>query len=137
MVARELKYMLDYYETDAEEDYFDLKTSLDDYIVRLTNLFTKGISLVRPLLVNFIDDAVVMSYFLENERYVRSVLGETGDSIYDQIEKAHASNELYCKVARYFIESGWMDRAKRVLFHALQVYPQDERARELLIECNG
>ena len=56
---------------------------------------------------------------------------------FDQIEKAHASNELYSKVARYFIESGWMDRAKRVLFHALQVYPQDERVRKLLAECNG
>jgi hypothetical protein len=137
MVARELKYMLEYYETDAEDDYFDVKSSLDDYIERLAKMFSKGISMVQPLLVNFIDDAVVMSYFLEHERYVRSVLGETGDNIFNEIEKAHASNDLYSKVALYFIESGWIDRAKKVLYHALQVYPNDERVRNLLIQCNG
>lgn len=136
MVARELKYMLEYYETDAEEDYFDAKVLLDDYIERLANLFAKGISLIKPLLVNFIDDAVVMSYFIEHERYVRSVLGEDGVSIFDQIEQVHASNELYTKVAHYFIESGWMDRAKKVLYHALQAYPNDEQVRDLLIQCN-
>lgn len=137
MVARELKYMLEYYETEAEDDYYDVKELLDDYVDRLTKLFSRGISLVQPLLVNFIDDAVVMSYLIEHERYVRSVLGEAGDSIFKQIERAHVSNELYTKVARYFIESGWTDRAKKVLYHALQVYPKDEKVRDLLVQCNG
>lgn len=137
MVARELKYMLEYYETEAEEDYFDVKILLDNYIDRLTILFSKGISLVQPLLVNFIDDAVVMSYFLEQERYIRSVLGDEGVSIYEKIEQAHQSNDIFIKVAHYFIESGWCDRAKKVLYHALKIYPSDKKIRDLLVQCNG
>jgi len=136
MVARELEYMLEYYETDADEDYLNLKSSLDDYIDRLANLFAKGITLIQPLLMNFMDDVVVMSYFLEHERYVRSVLGDEGAVIFEKIEQAHASNELYSKVAQYFIESGWVDRAKKVLYHALQIYPNDNHIRDLLVQCS-
>ncbi len=136
MVARELKYMLEYYETDAEEDYYDVKVSLDDYIARMTMLFKKGINLVEPLLENFINDAVVIAYFIEHERYVRSVLGETGVKIFQRIEQAHQSNRIFTKVAEYCVESGWTDRAKKVLYHALQVYPEDTQARDMLVQCN-
>ena len=35
MVARELAYMLEYYETESDDGYYEVKSSFDDYIEHL------------------------------------------------------------------------------------------------------
>ncbi len=134
MVVRELKYMLEYYETDADEDYFELKRSHDEYINRLLILFEKGITRVQPFLVNFRDDVIVMSYFLENSRYVKSIIGLDVVSLFKKVDSSFSLDEIYIKVANYFIESGWTDRAKKILFDAINTNPENSAARDLLVK---
>jgi hypothetical protein len=112
MVARELAYMLEYYETESDVDYYKVKGSLDDYVEHLKILFDKGASLIKPFLRNFQDDVVVLSYFLENERYVESVL----DAKIKDLFKGRMEKKIYLKVSEYFLESGWQDRAKKMLY---------------------
>ncbi|MBN1482554.1 hypothetical protein EH223_10955 [candidate division KSB1 bacterium] len=135
MVARELSYMIDYYETDADEDYNELKNSYDDYMKRLANLFEKGAALVPPFLRNFSNDVVVLSYFLEHDRYAESVLGLDLSSIFEHLQENAETISPNIKVAHYLLESGWKDRAKKVLYDGLQKNPGDERIRDLLAQC--
>lgn len=135
MVARELKYMLDYYEPDADEDYYEVKHSLDDYMKRLANLFNKGVTLIPLFLRNFSNDVVVLSYFLEHDRYAESVLGVDISSIFEHLQENSESISANIKVAHYLLKSGWKDRAKRVLYDALQKNPHDSRIHDLLMQC--
>ena len=133
MVARELKYMLEYYETEAEEDYLEVKKSLDDYMQRLLALFDKGISIIQPFLRSFQEDVIVLSFFLENSRYVESVLGVELESLLKEFGDG-AVHSAYIKVSRYFIDSGWLDRAKKVLYDALKLDPGNEEIRDMLVQ---
>lgn len=135
MVARELKYMLEYYETDIDEEYYDLKHSLDDNIHRLVLLIEKGVSLIPAFLANYSDDVVVLSYLLEHKRYVKSVMGMDVETILSQHKKSVPLQNYYIKVAQYFLKSGWNERAKKVLYEALKKEPKNKAIRELLEQC--
>ncbi|MBN1559750.1 hypothetical protein JW998_05840 [candidate division KSB1 bacterium] len=133
MVARELKYMLEYYGGDESEDYHELKDSLDDYMQRIAHLFAKGVSLLPPFLRNFQDDVIVLSYFLEHSRQTEAVLGVGLETIFESFNGNGTSP--YIKVGRYFMESGWPERAKKVLADGLLKDPQNRGIREMLQQC--
>ncbi len=132
MVARELKYMMEYYETGANEDYFELESSFHSNIARLGDLFSKASHLLEEFLIAFQDDPVILSYFLENERYIEITLGEEISSLLKHLASNGAAEKSYIKVAKYFIESGWPERAKRILYEALQINPANPEAKTLI-----
>ena len=132
MVAREVKYMLEFYETEYEEDYVELKASLDDYIERLHSLFEKTQMLIRSFLANFKDDSLVLSFLFENDRYVEALLHISVRDLFQSIDPTHSTISLYLKVSQYFISSGWFDKAKRILYIALELEPDNKQVRNLL-----
>ncbi len=131
MVARELEYMLEYYETENEPDYEDIKASLDDNIERLKVLFEKGLELVKGFLSNFQDDAVVLSFLLENSHYVEAVMGQSVQKLFRQLGHNGSIAKMYSKVALYFKDSGWDDKAKKILLDALAIEPESKELREM------
>lgn len=132
-VARELQYMLEYYESEADLDYMEIKNSLDDYVERLKRLFEKGISLLPSFLSNFQNDVVILSYFYENQQAVEEAIGDRLDRLFINVDGI-ASDDHQVDVAAYFWESGWPERAKNILSQALEVNPSNERARKMLID---
>jgi len=135
MVTREIKYMMEYYETGASEDYFELEDSLHRNIDRMGDLFQKAESLLEKFLANFQDDPVILSYFLENERYVESTLGKNITNLFKHLAKNGDAEKSYIKVANYFIESGWPDRAKRILYEALRFSPGNRTVKAMIARC--
>ena len=131
MVARELKYMLEYYETESDPDYADIKSSLDDNIERLKTLFTKGLGLIQPFLANYKDDAVVLSFLMENSRYIEAILGKSVHSLFEELTGGENVIDLYARVAEYFRDSGWDDKAKKVLTDALEIEPENKHLQNL------
>ncbi len=131
LVARELEYMLEFYETENEPDYEDIKTSLDDNIERLKILFERGLDLVKGFLGNFQNDAVVLSFLLENSRYVEAIMGESVPKLFRQLGHNGSNVRIYTIVASYFKDSGWDEKAKKILLDALAVEPQSKELQDM------
>lgn len=136
MVTRELVYMLEYYETESDEDYLDVKQSLDTYVERIKTLFDKGINYVLPFIKYFVNNPLILSYFLENEEYVEATLGENIVSFFSELEGENSIDNAYVSVGNYFLQSGWQERAKTILYNALEANPRNSEAQKLLEKCD-
>lgn len=130
-IARELQYMLEYYESDADLDYLEIKKSMDDYVERLKHLFQKGASLLPAFLSNFQDDVVILSYFYENQQAVEEAIGDCLDRLLANMDGI-VSDSPQVDVAAYFLESGWPERANIILSQALEINPNNERAKKMV-----
>ena len=125
MVTRELEYMLEYYKTENDPDHDDIKRSLDDNVERLQTLFEKGLALIRGFLENHKDDAVVLSFLLENGRYIEAIIGTSVHSLFQELGHIDRPVDFYMNVADYFRDSGWDDKAKKVLLDAMEIEPEN------------
>ncbi|NIA30639.1 MAG: hypothetical protein GWP06_12100 [Actinobacteria bacterium] len=132
-VARELKYVMEYYATDSK-DYKHTKDSLDTYWIRIRELFDDGIEMIKHLLVEYSKNIIVLDFLLEKERYVTEALGESLDTLLQRIEGKEQFDDAYVRVGKYCLESGWRDRAKKYLGEALKINPKNVEAGKLLAQ---
>ncbi len=135
MMAREVKYVMEHYATESE-DYSESKAALDNYLRRIRGLFEEGILLIKKLLVEYANNVVVLSYLLENDHYLEETLGEDIQKLCQQIVGADQVDAAYIRVGRYCIESGWRDRARKILSDAIKLNPHNKEARRLLVQVS-
>lgn len=131
MVVRELEYVKEHYSVDSE-DFYESEESFKVYWRKMSNLFDEGIELIKLMLKNCKDNVIVLSYLVENERYVKESFGENVKKLLARIFGEKKIDAAYLYVAEYFIESGWKDRAKKVLSEALKINPNNKEAGRLL-----
>ena len=131
MVGRELKYVLDHYAINSN-DYLDTKSSLDMYWERMNELFTAGTKLAKTVLIENSNYIEVLSYIVENDKYIEEAIGENVKSLLELIEGKNNLDNAYLKVGEYCIESGWYDRARKSLGEAVRINPDNYKAKELL-----
>ncbi len=132
MAARELVYVMEHYNI-LSDDYQENQKFLHTYILKMYQLFHDGSELIRELLVDYVDNIVVLSYILENDQYVKKGLGQSVQDLLGEILGKEKIDSAYLKVADYFLDSGWPDRAKRMLGLTLKYNPDNKRAKELLL----
>ncbi|RPH97285.1 MAG: hypothetical protein EHM72_13750 [Calditrichaeota bacterium] len=132
-VARELQYMLEFYEVERDEEHVELQDSLDDYMHRLIKLFQNGHVIIREFLKIFENDAVILSYFFENQPEIERIFGENIGAILNHIDDL--ATRGYVHVAEYFIESGWRAKAKDLLTKALELLPGNDYIKQLMAAC--
>ena len=130
-IARELKYMVEFYQTDSE-DYNQIKTSLADYIEKIHFFFESGKEAMLPFLKKFKDDVIVLSYLLENEHYVKTTLEIDIEQLLEFFDPQQGIENYYLKVIDFFLESGWMPRAKKLIKSAYDMNPGNERTEQLV-----
>lgn len=133
MAAREVKYVMEIYSVQ-HEDYAQSKDSLEIYCKKMRILFFDGTDIIKRLLVEYTDNIIVLSYLLENSRYVREALGENVKSILKRILIDPKIERAYIRVAEFLIESGWAERARRMLGEAVKINPNNEKAKKLLLK---
>jgi hypothetical protein len=131
MAARELKYVMEIYSVQ-NEDYTQSKDSLETYWKKMRILFSDGTEIIKRLLVDYTDNIIVLSYLLENDRYVHKALGENVKSILKRILGKQKIETAYIRVAEFLIESGWKERARRMLGEAVKINPDNSKAKKLL-----
>lgn len=131
MVTRELKYVLDHYLHNSK-DYRDTKASLDVYWGRMNELFFIGTKLAKTVLEENSDSIEVLSYIVENDKYIEEAVGENVDSLLERIEGEKGLDNAYLRVGEYCIESGWTERARKSLGEAVRINPDNYKAKELL-----
>jgi len=131
ILIQELKYVMEHYE-EASEEYVETLQSYEQYTERIGDLFRKGTELLRDLLVNHAENVQVLTFFVENGHYVEEAFNESIESL---LRRALGNSEVdsaYVRVAKYFIESGWQDRARRWLLEAIRINPNNNEAKGML-----
>lgn len=132
-VARELQYMLEFYQVERDPEHAELLDSLDSYIERLIKLFSSGHAIIREFIKTFENDSVILSYFFENQLEIERIFGEPIGVILNHIDDLPTRG--YVHVAEYFIESGWRDKAKALLTKALELLPGNDYIQQLIAAC--
>ena len=130
-VARELKYMAEFYQTDSE-DYHQLRSNLVDYVKKLDLFFERGKECALPFMKGFSRDSVILAFLLENEHYFKSTLGKNIPEILNYFEPDQGIEDFYIIVIDFFLESGWPERAKKMIKHAKSINPQNVKVGEYI-----
>jgi hypothetical protein len=136
MVAREFKYVMEHYSGDSE-DYAEITQSFNYYLNKVEQLWKDGLDILAVLLKDYRTNVLVLSYLLENNRYVKKSIGFGINDILNPTGDTSELDKAYNRVAQYFIESGWKDRARRILGEALKLNPGNKAAAEHLVKLNS
>jgi len=131
IAARELVYVMEFYSI-KNDDYEENKEFLDTYLFKMRQLFKDGINLLKSILKIYSRDNVILTYLLENAHYVKKSMGL---SVFQLLELVRGKDQIdpsFVQVARYCLESGWPERARRILTEALKLNPQNMEAIKLL-----
>ncbi|MFZ5517549.1 MAG: hypothetical protein ACOY90_12960 [Candidatus Zhuqueibacterota bacterium] len=135
MVARELKYVLDYYQ-EEDAGFQETKASLDHNLDRVSALFDQGVELLVQTLVNYRDNIQLLTYFLENKEVCEPLLKRRHEEILKIISGGSALEDIYMAVVRYYQYSGWIHKAEVVLKELLDIRPGHKEATVLLQAIN-
>ncbi len=131
MVARELRYLLDYYEKNSE-GYQDTRTSFKTNITKITRLFEQGLDLLMHVLEDYLNNINLISYFIDNKKELMPIFGKKYDEILKILTANDKSDNAHFKVVEYYLESGWNDKAILVLKEFIKIKPKHEHAVGIL-----
>jgi len=135
MVARELKYVLDYYEEDSS-GYQETRASLERNLDRIDSLFDLGIKLLVQMLENYQNNIQLITYFLENEKIYESLIQKSNIELLKILSRGRDIEDIYMDAVHYYQNSGWTDKAEEVLRELLKINPSHEKAAVMLQAIN-
>jgi len=135
MVARELKYVLDYYEEDSS-GYQDTKASLERNLDRINLLFDQGVELLVQMLENYQNNIQLITYFLDNKEKCESLLKKNIKELLEILSHGRDIEDIYMDAVHYYQNSGWTDKAEEVLRALLKINPSHEKAALMLQAIN-
>lgn len=131
MVTRELKYLMAYYKEDSS-GYFETHLSFRSYINRINRLFTEGIIILQELMKFNHHNTLLMMFLLENSHYVQSTLGLPTEQLIKQILGHDDLSFAYLQVGKYYFESGWYAKARKILLDGQQLNPDNTKVTKFL-----
>jgi hypothetical protein len=135
MVARELKYILDYYQEDSDS-YQETKASLDRNLDRIDDLFNQGLHILVSILENYQQNIQLITYFLENKEQCQALFNQDIQGILKMLARGRNIEDIYIDAVHYYQNSGWSDRAEQILKELLQINPKHEKAALMLQAFN-
>ncbi|MBD3287953.1 hypothetical protein GF337_04045 [candidate division KSB1 bacterium] len=133
MVARELKYILNYY-TEDSAGYQETKASLERNLVRIELLFRQGVDILLEMLKSHQDNIHLITFCIENQDFCEKQFNKSLSSLLDIVTEKTDEENVYLRTARYYADSGWFGKARDMCQKSLEINPQNEEAKSLLIE---
>ncbi len=130
-VARELKYMLEYYKTDSD-DYKQIKVLLDYYVNNMEGLFKVGIEKAKCVLKDSDKNLAVLLYLFENERYVTNAFDKSLKQLLEEILGKEDMDNRINEVGVLCLDSGWPERAFKIFNRAIELNPENNQAKQYL-----
>ncbi len=129
LMARELRYVLDHFSSDAATSTpsFD---ALRDSLEEIDRLF--DVSSVINLIHAHRDNAILIAYLIEDSFRISKVLQVNGEELLLKMTEAATPEKAFMIAARYYIESGWYDKTCEMLKRVLKVNPEQIEAGQLL-----
>lgn len=135
LVARELKYVLDYYEEDSN-GYQETIASLERNLDRINLLFDQGLELLVHMLDNYQNNLQLITYFLENKETCAKILSKNVNEILQMLSRGRSIEDIYMDAIHYYQNSGWRDRTEALLKELLKINPKNEKATVMLQAIN-
>lgn len=131
MVARELRYILEHYAHNKEnwEAHFQ---SLQTNLQLIDEVFEKGLALVLEFMRSHSDNTLLLAFFIEHDKKIaKCVRLDAKKVLHELITKVELS-QAYFKVAQYYYDSGWPERALKAARRCLAEDAKHAEARELV-----
>ncbi len=131
LAARELKYIHLHYDplSDAGSDAAE---QLILVLRQIRELFESG----REMLLEFIrthsTNVMLLAYLYAHSKVIKSGLGLSGIEILKQSTGCSNLEPIYFRISKYYVESGWYDRAQKLLRQIIRRNPKQQEARALL-----
>lgn len=135
MVTRELKYLMDHYVEDSAA-FQRSSENLQYHILRIDELFTRGIEIIKSLLGRYKTNILLLTYLLDDPARVKRHFGQDVEELLEQFVDGRGLDEVYYSVGKYYLENGWPDKAKKVLKEVQKRNPQHELALAALAKLN-
>ncbi len=136
MVAREMKYLMDYYEENTE-NYDEAKSSLERNMKKIDFFFNQGVEIIHQLLEKYQDNILLLTYFLENAETLKSVAKINLETFFANFEDHKKIEELYLEAGKYYFESGWKEKTRSILKELMKIIPNPKEAIEFLKQIKG
>ncbi|HDP99386.1 MAG TPA: tetratricopeptide repeat protein [bacterium] len=131
MVSRELKYLLDYYEEDSG-GYEESKSSLELNLRKIDELIEQGVEILIKMLENYQDNILIITYFLENKKALTKAFKNRFKCIIKILIKDQKLEDIYLSTGKYYMASGWYEKAELAFERALKSHPGHPEAKKLL-----
>lgn len=131
MVARELKYLMAYYKEDSA-GYFETRLSFRSYINRINRLFIEGMIILQDLMIFNRKNTLLMMFLLENSHYVESAFNQPMEQLLRQILGHNDLSEAYLQVGKYYYDSGWYPKARKMFMDGQQINPGNAEINQFL-----
>lgn len=131
MVARELKYVLDYYEEDSIS-YQETKASLERNLDRINLLFDQGLELLVQILENYQNNIQLITYFLEYKEKCEPLFDKKIEELLKILSRGRDIEDIYMDAVHYYQNSGWTEKAEDILRKLMKINPSHEKAALML-----
>jgi len=131
MVARELKYMIDYYEEDTR-NYQDSLNSLHGHLSRIDDLFVQGIDDLKVMLRGQKGNIYLTTYFLENSEFCKQQFNDGLPELMTLVSKRDGLEKALIDAAKFYEDSGWKEKSRHMCNRCLESFPENEEARVML-----
>ncbi len=130
MVGKELRYILEHYAHDQGNwnmHFEELQTNL----ARIEKLFEQDKEAIAGFIRSQSDNVLVLAFLLENQRAAAKCFGIRPTEVLAFLAATGEQQGAYYRVAQYYYESGWYERAHEAAHKAVQKNSADENARQL------
>jgi len=119
MAARELKYVMEHY-VEEGDTFQKNKESLRTQLEKIDALFEEGIDVLTSLIKENRDNILLLTLLLEDPKRTKKHFGKNAMGIIEQFGDGEGLAEVYFNVGKYYADSGWSTKAKRMFESALK-----------------
>jgi len=130
LMARELRYIIEHYQAaQSPQNGFDtVKESME----QIDRLFDDGVQQLIDLIQAHRENALLITYLIEDAFRIGKVLQINCDELLMKMTEKPTPETAYMMTARYYIESGWYEKAVDMLKRVLKMNAANVEARQLL-----
>lgn len=131
MVARELKYVMEYYKEESGT-FQKNNESLRTHLSLIDSLFDDGVEIVRSLILRDTDNMLLLTFLLENAETTKRHFGKNAVQIVEQFGHGKQLDEIYYSVGTYYMHCGRLDKARKMFKLALRRNQRHKLAQQQL-----
>lgn len=131
LMARELRFIIENYpaaQSVTQNGFDTVKESLE----QIDRLFDEGVKCVINLIQAHHDNSMLIAYLIEDSYRIGKVLDINCDELLMKMTEKPTPESACMMTARYYIESGWYEKASDMLKRALKLNSTNVEAKQLL-----
>lgn len=133
LVARELKYLQKHYDP-LQNGASDATEELEFQLAQIESLFREGVSILLEFMQLHSANVLLLALIVEQGNSLKKSIGMSSTELLHKITGQTTPEASYYLIGKYYLDSGWYDRAEKMFKQVLKSNPKHVRAREGLQE---